>query len=149
MMTRWAEHCSDANRNKKRKFFAAINKYGTENWDHEVLFESDNPEEIIQKELEFIEKFQSVEKGYNTSKDRFRTGILHTPESIKRMSNAQKEAHSRRRQLNNGVETTKQHKKHKSGWDHPRKGKPNENCGPEKGRLGWRIENGTRVWFEK
>jgi len=151
MMARWAEHCSDANRNKKRKFFAAINKYGTENWVHEVLFESDNSEEVIQKELEFIEKFQSVEKGYNTSKDRFRTGILHTPEAIEKMRQAQRDAHARRREANGGIETTekhKQHKKHTHGENHPRYGKENKKW-DDKGKRGWKMENGIRVWYFK
>jgi len=134
MEARWAEHCSDANRNKRRKFFAALNKYGRDNWTHEVLFESDNESEILDKEIEFIEKFDSVKNGYNTSKDRFRTGIRHTPESIEKMREAQKEKHARKRELNGGIEVTKKHKPHKSGWDHPSKGKTNANKGKKKGQ---------------
>lgn len=149
MEARWQEHCSDARRNKKRKFFAALNKYGFDNWTHEVLFESEAEQEILDKEVEFIEKFDSVKNGYNTSKDRFRTGITHREDSIERMRESQRAAHARRRNQNDGKELHKEHKPHKSGWDHPRKGKSNPNCGPNKGTLGWKKVNGVRVWFEK
>ena len=152
MEARWQEHLSDANRNKKRKFFAALNKYGRENWSHEVLFESDIEQEILDKEVEFIEKFDSIKNGYNTSKDRFRTGIRHSPESIEKMRESQRAAHARRREANGGTETTEKHKKHKphkSGWDHPSKGKSNPNCGPETGKMGWKKINGVRTWFLK
>lgn len=134
MKARWAEHCSDASRNKKRKFFAAINKYGKDNWIHEVLFESDNEQIILDKEIEFIDLFDSVKNGYNTSKDRFRTGIRHSPESIEKMKLAQKSAHARRREQNNGKEVHAEHKPHKSGWDHPSKGKTNANKGKKLGQ---------------
>jgi len=147
MEDRWAEHCSDAKRNKKRKFFAALNKYGTENWTHEILFESNNEQEILDKEVEFIEKFDSIKNGYNTSKDRFRTGITHREDSIEKMRESQRVAHARRRQ--NGGDKHQPHKKHIWGVDHPRKGKTNPNCGPEKGKLGWKLINDQRVWYQK
>ena len=97
IMKRWLEHCSDANRHPKRKFFAAINKYGRDNWTHEILFESNDPQLIIDKEMEFIDLFDSVKNGYNMSRDRFRTGITHSLESIEKMKAAQKAKHARKR----------------------------------------------------
>jgi hypothetical protein len=149
MEARWQEHCSDANRNKKRKFFAALNKYGIENWSHEILFESNVEQEILDKEVEFIDLFDSVKNGYNTSKERFRTGITHREDSIEKMRESQKAAHARRRQENNGIEKTKPHKKHVWGTSHPRKGKSNPNCGPTTGKMGWKKINGVRTWFLK
>jgi group I intron endonuclease len=149
MEARWAEHCTDARYNKKRKFFAAMNKYGFDNWTHEVLFEPDDPELISDKETEYIKLFDSVKNGYNSTYDRFRTNTLHSQESIEKMRVAQKAKHARRREQNNGEEIHKEHKPHRSGWEHPRKGKNNPNCGPEKGTLGWKKINGTRVWFKK
>jgi group I intron endonuclease len=149
MMDRWLEHCSDANRHPRRKFFAAINKYGRENWTHEVLFESDDAELIVNKEMEFIELFDSVKNGYNMSKDRFRTGIKHTPESIERMRIAKREEHARRRAEGREGGWKRKDGGAMKGKVHPRKGQPNENCGPEKGKLGWKKINGTRVWFAK
>lgn len=129
MEARWAEHCSDANRNKKRKFFAALNKYGIDNWLHEVLFESDNEQEIIDKEIEFIEKYDSVKNGYNTSKDRFRTGIKHNPESIEKMRESQRAAHARRRDLSTDSGWTRRDGGAMKGKIHPNKGGTNVNKG--------------------
>jgi len=148
MEARWVEHISDARRNKRRKFFAALNKHGTENWIHEILFESDIEDEILNKEVEFIEKFDSIKNGYNTSKDRFRTGIRHKPESIEKMKESQKAAHARRRETNGGTETTEKHKSHKSGWTHPNKGGENKKW-DNKGVRTWKLINGVRTWFNK
>lgn len=149
MEARWAEHCSDANRNKKRKFFAALNKYGTENWSHEILFESENEQEIIDKEIEFIEKYDSVKNGYNTSKDRFRTGIRHTQESIEKMRESQRAAHARRREEGKTIGGWKRKDGGPmKGKSHPNKGKENKKW-DNKGTRGWKMENGIRVWFTK
>lgn len=138
MEARWAEHISDAKRNKRRKFFAALNKYGTENWIHEILFESDIEQEILDKEVEFIEYFDSIKNGYNTSKDRFRTGIRHNPESIERMKIAQKERHARKR-----IEGTE------GGWTRkdggPMKGKSHPNKGRTSATKGLKI---GKTWEE-
>lgn len=136
MEARWAEHLSDANRNKKRKFFAAINKYGRDNWTHEVLFESNNESEILDKEIEFIEKFDSVKNGYNTSKDRFRTGIIHTPESIEKMREAQRAAHARRREAGTDGGWTRKDGGSMKGKVHPNKGGTSANKGNKTGKLG-------------
>jgi hypothetical protein len=122
MEARWAEHISDAKRNKRRKFFAALNKYGTEDWIHEILFESDVEQEIIDKEVEFIEKFDSVNKGYNTSKDRFRSGIKHRPDSVERMKIAQKESHTRKRLKGTNRGWTRKDGGVMLGKEHPNKG---------------------------
>lgn len=145
---RWQEHCSDARRNKKRKFFAALNKYGIENWSHEVLFESDNEQEILDKEVEFIEKFDSIKRGYNTSKDRFRTGIKHNPESIEKMRESQKAAHARRRAEAGDGGWHRKDGGPMKGKAHPNKGKENKKW-DDKGKRGWKMENGIRVWFVK
>lgn len=128
-MGRWYEHCSDKNRNPRRKFFAALNKHGTKDWTHEILFESDDPELIIEKEIEFIEKFDTVKNGYNTSKDRFRTGITHTPESIEKMKESKRETHARKRA--EGIEGgwTRKDGGAMLGKTHPNKGGTNVNKG--------------------
>jgi group I intron endonuclease len=152
MMERWWEHCSDAKYHPKRKFFAALNKYGKDNWEHEILFECDDPKILADKEIEYIKEYDSVKNGYNTMSDKSRINTKHNPESIERMRVSQKAAHARRREFNGGIETTEKHKKHKphtSGWAHPSKGKSNPNCGPETGRMGWKKINGVRTWFLK
>ena len=138
---RWAEHCSDAIRNKKRKFFRAINKYGTDDWDHKILFESTCPDEISDCEIKLIEKYDTVKKGYNTSKDRFRTGTYHKPESIEKMKKSQREAHARRR-----ADGTEGGWKRKDGG--AMKGKPHPNKGSTNANKGKRRvyrEDGT--WY--
>jgi group I intron endonuclease len=149
MMERWNEHWSDANRKPRRKFFAALRKYGKENWTHEILFESDDPEQIIEREIEFIKIFDSVKNGYNTSMDRFRTGIIHTPESIEKMRESQRNAHAKRKADGKDGGWKRIDGGAMKGKEHPRKGKSNENCGPERGKLGWKKINGIRTWFEK
>ena len=128
-MARWAEHCSDANRNKRRKFFAALNKYGTDNWSHEVLFESEDPTEIVDKEIEYIKQYDSVKNGYNTSHDRFRTNITHSEESIERMKIAQKAAHARRREEGTEGGWTRKDGGPMLGKEHPNKGGTNVSKG--------------------
>jgi len=148
MEARWAEHCTDARYNKKRKFFAAMNKYGFDNWAHEVLFESDNPELISDKETEYIKLFDSVKNGYNSTYDRFRTNTPHSQESIEKMRIAQKAAHARRKELQGGKESHREHKQHTSGWDHPNRGKENKKW-ENKGTRTWKKVNGVRVWSNK
>lgn len=133
MEDRWAEHCSDANRNKKRKFFAAINKYGKDNWIHEVLFESDNEQLVLDKEVEFIKVFDSVKNGYNTSNDRFRSGILHSPESIEKMRESQKEKHRRKREEGTDGGWIRKDGGPMLGKSHPNKGKTCANKGKKSG----------------
>lgn len=134
MEARWREHCSDANRNKKRKFFAALNKHGIENWTHEVLFESDNEQEIIDKEIELIEKFDTVKNGYNTSKDKFRTGIRHAPESIEKMKISQKEKHARKKAEGSDGGWVRKDGGSMLGKEHPNKGGSCANKGKKIGK---------------
>lgn len=134
IMQRWYEHCSDANRNKKRKFFAAINKYGKENWTHEVLFESEDEQLVLDKEIEFIEKYNSVENGYNTSRDRFRTGIRHTADSIEKMRESQKEKHRRKREEGTEGGWVRKDGGAMLGKEHPNKGGSCANKGKKLGK---------------
>lgn len=64
---RWKDHkCNALTRNKNSKFYNAIRKYGIENFYIETL-ETNIPSEDIERiETEYIKKFNSVEKGYNS-----------------------------------------------------------------------------------
>ena len=145
---RWQEHCADAKYNTRRKFMLALKKYGTIDWSHEILFESEDSRVINDKEIEYIKLFDSVKKGYNTSYEKFRNNTLHRAESIEKMKISQKAAHARRRAENNGIEKTKPHKKHVWGDAHPNKGKENKKW-DIKGVKGWKIIDGLRVWYVK
>ena len=61
---RFKEHCSDAfkDRNEKRSLYAAMRKYGIENFHIELVEETDNPEE---RETYWIEYYGSFKNGYN------------------------------------------------------------------------------------
>ena len=61
---RWNEHQADAknpNRNH-RALYKAINKYGVENFNFEVIEETDSPEE---KEIYYIQYYNTYHNGYN------------------------------------------------------------------------------------
>ena len=63
---RFKEHCSDAfrDRNEKRPIYAAMRKYGIENFTIETIEETDNPEE---REKYWIEYYGSFKNGYNAT----------------------------------------------------------------------------------
>jgi hypothetical protein len=57
----------NSSKGRKSKMISAIKKYPLEQWDREILFESDNKELTLRKEQQFIKIFNSIEDGYNTS----------------------------------------------------------------------------------
>lgn len=63
---RFKEHCYDAFRekNEKRPLYAAMRKYGIENFEISLIEETDSPEE---REKYWIEKTRSFKNGYNAT----------------------------------------------------------------------------------
>lgn len=63
---RFKEHCTDAfkDRNEKRPLYAAMRKYGIENFEISLLEETNNPEE---REVYWIEQKRSFKFGYNAT----------------------------------------------------------------------------------
>lgn len=63
---RFKEHCLEAskNRSEKRPLYAAMRKYGIENFQIELLEETDIPEE---REVFWIEQKRSFKNGYNAT----------------------------------------------------------------------------------
>lgn len=65
---RWSEHVREASYGSLRHFHNAINIYGKENWNHEVLLDCiDTLEEAFQLERFMIKKYDTFENGYNLS----------------------------------------------------------------------------------
>jgi group I intron endonuclease len=62
---RLTEHRASAKKRKQHQLYYAINKYGWENIETEVLHEAINEEELILRELFYIQQYNSVEEGYN------------------------------------------------------------------------------------
>ena len=64
---RFKEHCKDAfkRENEKRPLYAAMRKYGIENFEISLIEETDNPEE---REIYWIEQKRSFKNGYNATK---------------------------------------------------------------------------------
>lgn len=89
---------------KNKHFWDAIQKYGWENFEHEILFENVTPDDAFSKEKELILEYGSRDyrKGYNisTGGEGGATGLVgenhpmygkkHSREAIKRMSDKKK-----------------------------------------------------------
>ena len=75
-------------------FWNAIQKYGWDNFEHEILFDGLTKEEAEQKEIELIAYYNSNNKdyGYNLSSggESGSKGYKHTDETKKRMSENRK-----------------------------------------------------------
>lgn len=61
---RLAGHKSDSKR-YTHKMSNAIRKYPLELWEKKILFESNDRDMSLKKEMEFIDKFDSIKNGYN------------------------------------------------------------------------------------
>ena len=79
----------------QKLFYRAIEKYGWDNFEHEILFDNLTEEEAKQKEIELIEFYNSSNKeyGYNLSNggDAFFKGRKHTQETKNKISTVLKE----------------------------------------------------------
>ena len=105
-------------------FTHAINKYGWENFQHEVLYEVDNLEDAKKLEIELIAKYRSDERnfGYNITKggDPCNRGLteeerkLHQRESIK---NWEKSHKSWRREWERQYNSTREYKDKKNAYN--------------------------------
>ena len=63
---RFKEHCNDAfrDKNEKRPLYAAMRKYGIENFEISLIEKTDNPNE---REIYWIEQKGSFKNGYNAT----------------------------------------------------------------------------------
>lgn len=85
-------------RNEGQPFVKALREYGIESFDYEILYKSDNIEDkaelksiLEEKERYFIEKFDSINKGYNVTKGgKGVLGYKTSIENCKRLSKLHK-----------------------------------------------------------
>lgn len=66
---RFKEHCKDAfrDRNEKRPLYAAMRKHGTESFEIELI-EEISIDKLSEREMYWIEKYNSYHNGYNATK---------------------------------------------------------------------------------
>jgi group I intron endonuclease len=149
---KWDHICSSKYTKNTYHFHNALKKYGPESFSFEVIAEAKSIEELNVLEDMFISLYDSINNGFN-----IRNGggnKTHHPDSIKRMKESQKAAHTRRREQNGGIEKTKPHKSHATGWKHSeesiqkRKEWSAITNGKNKGKT-WKLINGKRTWVEK
>lgn len=125
-------------------FHNALRKYGEDAFTYEVIEECSNLAELDEREVYWMDHYDSVENGYNQR--RAGEAKIHSEDSKKRMSEAQKAAHARRRA--EGKDTFKKTRQ-ATGWkwseenkDKLRKPRPDI-----KGKT-WKLVDGKRVWME-
>lgn len=63
------------------KFFRAIQKYGWENFTHEILYENLNKEAANKIERDLIRKYDSINNGYNIQEGGKSIIVINRPDS--------------------------------------------------------------------
>ena len=137
------EHISNSRYTPKEyHFHNAIRKYGIESFTFEVIDSATSLDEMNLLEEKYVEKFDSISNGFNVRQPG--GNRLHSEESKKRMSEAQKAAHARRRAEGKD-----------GGWKRadggPMKGKTHPNKGGTSSLKGKTLKmiDGKRRWVEK
>ena len=139
------EHICDSRHTPKTyHFHNALRKYGVNAFAWEVIATAESIEELNELEEKYVDLYDSINNGYNVRQPG--NNKKHNPESIKRMSEAQKTAHAIRRSINN--DKHEKHKKHVWTKPHPNKGGTKKEAF-NKGTLTWKLENGIRVFYKK
>lgn len=82
-------------RNLKDKFHSALRQFGLLSFNWTVLFETNSYKMLASKEIEYIDKYKSIEYGYNTqyrndysackriNKANYRNGFVHQIKYLK------------------------------------------------------------------
>lgn len=81
---RWWHHiaCLNGNYHNNKHLQSSWNKYGQDNFEFEIIHVYNNEEDLNVVEIEFIEKFDSFNNGYNLTKGgEGNVGMKHTTES--------------------------------------------------------------------
>ena len=117
---RWYSHQADARAGKKSYLYDSIRKYGVENFLLEIIDQAKSVEELNELEANWLAYYRTLGKVYNNREAG--NNKLHSEESIKKMREAQKQAHARRREANGGIEKINRVLK-TSGWKHSEESK--------------------------
>ena len=150
------EHINDSKYTTKTyHFHNALRKYGIDSFTFEVIDTATTLEELNFLEGKYVEQYDSINNGFNIRQAG--GNKLHSEESKRRMSIAQKAAHTRRKAENNGIEKHKEHShKGKSGqWIYSTEQKKQhsklmkEINKKTSGGKTWKIINGKRTWLTK
>lgn len=93
IMHRWKAHCRDAEavRMPNNHFHKAIRSYGNDDWEHTILA-ADVPQKLLNEyEQNFIEKYDTYNKGYNSNiGGGSALGYKHTEEQKRKIGAAHK-----------------------------------------------------------
>lgn len=130
---------------KAYHFHNALRKYGESAFVFEVIATASTLDELNELEEFYVELFDCYKNGYNIRKAG--GNKLHSEESKRRMSDAQKAAHARRKA--EGRNTFTKIKK-TSGWtwsDEQKQKLQSQDRSYCKGRT-WKLVDGKRVWME-
>ena len=156
------EHFSDSRvvRMKSKKLYNSIEKYGKEKFIFEIIDRAITLDHLNVLEEYYVNAFDSINNGYNIQIPG--NNRTHSSDSIKKMSESQRNAHARRKEL--GTDTWKRRDGGcMLGKAHPKKGKPSKKYTLEmkaesskrqkeaalwKGKT-WKLIDGKRVWQEK
>ena len=143
------EHlCCARNESGGYHFHNALRKYGEESFAWEILAEAKSLDELNILEVKYINEYDSINTGFNLRQGG--DNKLHSEESKKRMSEAQKKAHARRKALGTDTWTRKDGgpMKGKTCSDEHREKISNAAMGRNKNKT-WKLIKGKRVWMEK
>lgn len=79
-----AIHNIDIRKGQPKKFYRAIRKYGSDNFEWSIIYQADSISDLNKKEMYYIEKYDSFHNGYNNSigGEGFHIGFKRSKESI-------------------------------------------------------------------
>lgn len=91
---RFKRHIGYNCRDNDTKFYRAIKKYGYDKFYIELLEEVENQSELNQKEIYYIEKYNSILEGYNTAKGGLGGDTLSNHPNLKNIKKKISKAHT-------------------------------------------------------
>lgn len=144
------EHIYDSKHTPKEyHFHNALRKYGVESFTFEVIASASTLDELNLLEEQFVIQYNSINNGFNIRQAG--NNKLHSEESKKRMSAAQKAAHARRKAEGRNT-FTKTRKTSGWKWSDEQKEKLKPVCKKLSKMFSnktWKVIDGKRVWLDK